>query len=246
MGDGEQVESRGLEPNPEPLECAGPPAQRPWAGLPGYVQGWKGDLLSQGPCKAGEGNLGMWLKEGSLSGSAVPPLEPAPQPQEGIYPVVLVAVKPGSDEDHQEKCLSQLYDHMPEGMTPLATLKNVHQRQRLGVCRLSCSLPPRAPSDTSTHQQLHAGPQGRARRVGLPESSWPLWIQKPGGIVLWPQRASRAVFSQVLRGTRAPTMEPGLWQSSNTLAGSRGWPLVVLIWKDAFLRPHLRTGNELS
>ena len=72
MGDGEQVESRGLEPNHEPLESAGPPAQRPWAGLPGYVQGWKGDLLSQVPCKAGEGNLGMWLKEGSLSGSAVP------------------------------------------------------------------------------------------------------------------------------------------------------------------------------
>ncbi|XP_022441541.1 rhophilin-2 [Delphinapterus leucas] len=45
-------------------------------------------------------------------------------------------LKPGSDEDHQEKCLSQLYDHMPEGMTPLATLKNVHQRQRLGKSHL--------------------------------------------------------------------------------------------------------------
>lgn len=41
-------------------------------------------------------------------------------------------VKPGADEDHQEKCLSQLYDHMPEGLTPLATLKNVQQRQQLG------------------------------------------------------------------------------------------------------------------
>ncbi|XP_007471007.1 PREDICTED: rhophilin-2 [Lipotes vexillifer] len=45
-------------------------------------------------------------------------------------------LKPGSDEDHQEKCLSQLYDHMPEGMTPLATLKNVHQRQGLGKSHL--------------------------------------------------------------------------------------------------------------
>lgn len=27
-------------------------------------------------------------------------------------------LKPGADEDHQEKCLSQLYDHMPEGLTP--------------------------------------------------------------------------------------------------------------------------------
>ncbi|XP_036062912.1 rhophilin-2 isoform X2 [Onychomys torridus] len=41
-------------------------------------------------------------------------------------------LKPGADEDQQEKCLSQLYDHMPEGMTPLATLKNDGQRMQLG------------------------------------------------------------------------------------------------------------------
>ncbi|EDL03020.1 rhophilin-2 [Mus musculus] len=41
-------------------------------------------------------------------------------------------LKPGADEDHQEKCLSQLYDRMPEGMTPLATLKNAGQRVLLG------------------------------------------------------------------------------------------------------------------
>ncbi|XP_020949945.1 rhophilin-2 isoform X1 [Sus scrofa] len=45
-------------------------------------------------------------------------------------------LKPGADEDHQEKCLSQLYDHMPEGLTPLATLKNSHQRQHLGKSHL--------------------------------------------------------------------------------------------------------------
>ncbi|KAG3255787.1 rhophilin Rho GTPase binding protein 2 [Ictidomys tridecemlineatus] len=45
-------------------------------------------------------------------------------------------LKPGADEDHQEKCLSQLYNHMPEGLTPLATLKNDHQRQQLGKCHL--------------------------------------------------------------------------------------------------------------
>nr|AAK58588.1 rhophilin-like protein [Homo sapiens] len=41
-------------------------------------------------------------------------------------------VKPGTDLDHQEKCLSQLYDHMPEVLTPLATLKNDQQRRQLG------------------------------------------------------------------------------------------------------------------
>ncbi|XP_076988359.1 rhophilin-2 isoform X2 [Tamandua tetradactyla] len=45
-------------------------------------------------------------------------------------------LKPGTDEDHQEKCLSQLYDHMPEGLTPLATLKNGQQRQQLGKSHL--------------------------------------------------------------------------------------------------------------
>ncbi|XP_048224727.1 rhophilin-2 isoform X2 [Perognathus longimembris pacificus] len=45
-------------------------------------------------------------------------------------------LKPGADEDHQEKCLSQLYTRMPEGLTPLATLKNQQQRQQLGKCHL--------------------------------------------------------------------------------------------------------------
>ncbi|XP_011370156.1 rhophilin-2 isoform X1 [Pteropus vampyrus] len=45
-------------------------------------------------------------------------------------------LKPGADEDHQEKCLSQLYGHMPEGLTPLATLKNSHQRLQLGKSHL--------------------------------------------------------------------------------------------------------------
>uniref|UniRef100_A0A671E5C1 Rhophilin-2 n=1 Tax=Rhinolophus ferrumequinum TaxID=59479 RepID=A0A671E5C1_RHIFE len=45
-------------------------------------------------------------------------------------------LKPGADEDHQEKCLSQLYEHMPEGLTPLATLKNAHQRRQLGKSHL--------------------------------------------------------------------------------------------------------------
>nr|XP_036877459.1 rhophilin-2 isoform X2 [Manis javanica] len=45
-------------------------------------------------------------------------------------------LKPGADEDHQEKCLSQLYDRMPEGLMPLATLKNGHQRRQLGKSHL--------------------------------------------------------------------------------------------------------------
>ena len=87
------------------------------------------------------------MKEKSLSGSVALSPKSSPWPREGTYPVALVAVKPGTDEDHQEKCLSQLYDHMPEGMTPLATLKSPHQRRQLGVYWLSCPLPPRAPLD---------------------------------------------------------------------------------------------------
>lgn len=83
------------------------------------------------------------VERGILSGSAVP--SPEPWTQEGTYPSVLVAVKPGADEDHQEKCLSQLYGHMPEGLTPLATLKNRHQRLQLGAYRLSSFLLPHAP-----------------------------------------------------------------------------------------------------
>ncbi|XP_003798478.1 rhophilin-2 [Otolemur garnettii] len=49
-------------------------------------------------------------------------------------------LKPGADEDHQEKCLSQLYDHMPEGLTPLATLKNEQQRRHLGKCHLRTAI----------------------------------------------------------------------------------------------------------
>ncbi|XP_042293998.1 rhophilin-2 isoform X1 [Sceloporus undulatus] len=40
------------------------------------------------------------------------------------------------DEDQQEKALSQLYDHMPEGLTPLAVLKDRVQRKQLGKAHL--------------------------------------------------------------------------------------------------------------
>ncbi|XP_062997032.1 rhophilin-2 [Elgaria multicarinata webbii] len=40
------------------------------------------------------------------------------------------------DEDQQEKAFSQLYDHMPEGMTPLAVLKDSVQRKQLGKAHL--------------------------------------------------------------------------------------------------------------
>ncbi|XP_035140184.1 rhophilin-2 [Callithrix jacchus] len=49
-------------------------------------------------------------------------------------------VKPGTDVDHQEKCLYQLYDRMPEGLTPLATLKNGQQRRQLGKSHLRRAL----------------------------------------------------------------------------------------------------------
>ncbi|KAM5237313.1 rhophilin-2 [Ctenodactylus gundi] len=49
-------------------------------------------------------------------------------------------LKPGADEDHQEKCLSQLYERMPEGLTPLATLKDSQQRRQLGKSHLCRAL----------------------------------------------------------------------------------------------------------
>ncbi|XP_060644055.2 rhophilin-2 [Anolis sagrei] len=40
------------------------------------------------------------------------------------------------DEDQQEKAFSQLYDHMPEGLAPLAILKDRVQRKQLGKSHL--------------------------------------------------------------------------------------------------------------
>lgn len=36
------------------------------------------------------------------------------------------------DEDHQEKTLSQVYDRVPEGRTPLDILKKKEERDRIG------------------------------------------------------------------------------------------------------------------
>nr|XP_045011561.1 rhophilin-2 isoform X2 [Jaculus jaculus]XP_045011562.1 rhophilin-2 isoform X2 [Jaculus jaculus] len=41
-----------------------------------------------------------------------------------------------ADDDHQEKCLSQLYRRMPEGLTALGTLRNDQQRCQLGKAHL--------------------------------------------------------------------------------------------------------------
>lgn len=54
-------------------------------------------------------------------------------PERECITAAVFAVKPGADEDHQEKCISQLYDYMPKGMTPLAMLKNKGQRVLLGA-----------------------------------------------------------------------------------------------------------------
>ncbi|NXA26921.1 RHPN2 protein, partial [Ibidorhyncha struthersii] len=42
----------------------------------------------------------------------------------------------GDDEDQQEKALSQLYDHMPEGLMVLTVLKDKVQRKQLGKAHL--------------------------------------------------------------------------------------------------------------
>lgn len=121
----------------------------------------------------------MCLEEKSLCGSVATAMR-------GNFSVVLIAVEPEADADHQEKCLSQLYDHMPEGLTPLATLKNAHQRRQLGACRRSCSLLARAPFDAQlvplTDRPRQAPGQGLESRG--PEARWPPWIQKPEGVVL--------------------------------------------------------------
>lgn len=41
-------------------------------------------------------------------------------------------VGPNDDEDQQEKTLSQVYDQLPEGFSPLGILKNKDERERIG------------------------------------------------------------------------------------------------------------------
>lgn len=128
----------------------------------------------------------MWLREISLKGlrHRLQSLWPC-LCQEGIYPVAFIAVKPGADEDHQEKCLSQLYDHMPEGLTPLATLKNGHQRRLLGTCRLSCSRGPGQVPGAGLREQGVLSRHGHRGSVIMRH-------------ILKTQQASGTVFSQVL------------------------------------------------
>ncbi|XP_051756406.1 rhophilin-2 isoform X2 [Ctenopharyngodon idella] len=47
---------------------------------------------------------------------------------------------PSDDEDKQEKALSQLYDAMPEGRSPLDILKNKEDRRRIGKAHLQRSI----------------------------------------------------------------------------------------------------------
>uniref|UniRef100_A0A803TQ35 Rhophilin Rho GTPase binding protein 2 n=1 Tax=Anolis carolinensis TaxID=28377 RepID=A0A803TQ35_ANOCA len=62
----------------------------------------------------------------------------------GTYPplhyiymfIFSAAVNPHDDEDQQEKAFSQLYDRMPEGLAPLAILRDSVQRKQLGKSHL--------------------------------------------------------------------------------------------------------------
>ncbi|XP_053127489.1 rhophilin-2 [Hemicordylus capensis] len=45
-------------------------------------------------------------------------------------------LRQNDDEDQQEKAFSQLYDHMPEGVKPLAVLRDRGQRRQLGKAHL--------------------------------------------------------------------------------------------------------------
>lgn len=44
----------------------------------------------------------------------------------------MCSVGPSDDEDQQEKTLSQVYDRLPEGRSPLDILKNKDERTRIG------------------------------------------------------------------------------------------------------------------
>ncbi|XP_029464259.1 rhophilin-2 [Rhinatrema bivittatum] len=50
------------------------------------------------------------------------------------------SLKPSEDEGRQEKAWAQLYDHMPEGLTPLAVLKDKLQRMQLGKAHLRSAI----------------------------------------------------------------------------------------------------------
>uniref|UniRef100_A0A8C7E5N4 Rhophilin-2 n=1 Tax=Naja naja TaxID=35670 RepID=A0A8C7E5N4_NAJNA len=54
--------------------------------------------------------------------------------------VLVTPVHQTDDEDQQEKAFCQLYDHMPEGMTPLAVLRDRSQRKQLGRLHLHKAL----------------------------------------------------------------------------------------------------------
>ncbi len=44
----------------------------------------------------------------------------------------MCSVSPSDDEDQHEKTLSQVYDRLPEGRSPLDILKNEDERKRMG------------------------------------------------------------------------------------------------------------------
>lgn len=48
------------------------------------------------------------------------------------FQLSLCSVGPNDDEDQQEKTLSQVYDNIPEGRTPLDILKKQDERQCVG------------------------------------------------------------------------------------------------------------------
>ncbi|KAK2088155.1 Rhophilin-2 [Saguinus oedipus] len=115
---------------------------------------------------------------------------------------------PGTDVDHQEKCLSQLYDRMPEGLTPLATLKNGQQRRQLGACppaprHGSHLVPSWSCTQTARERCWERGVSSHCGRFGFRshEAQFP---------------ASEVFSGLVLMGSKAPrppTVEPGLCPS---------------------------------
>lgn len=54
--------------------------------------------------------------------------------------IYVCVVTPSDDEDKQEKALSQLYDAMPDGRSPLDVLKDKEERRKIGESLLHADL----------------------------------------------------------------------------------------------------------
>lgn len=149
-----------------------------------FIQGQKGDLLSQVPCKTGEERkLTMWLEGKPLRGSVAPSPEPS-------------AVSTRRDSSGGS-CYSEAgCGRGPPGEVPVPALQphaggagalgHAEKREPAPTagCVLALPLPPSLlvphllPSWSCSQAAPDMSP-GQGWESRGPESLWPFWIQKP-------------------------------------------------------------------